>query len=62
MCLNELVLTSIENFGSFVVNGRTLTKELYEKLYQAEVEKFYLDFDNNKKIPIMVVTLEDFTL
>lgn len=59
MLLNDLVLTSLENLNVFVVNGKPLTEKTYEALYHSEVEKYYLDIDKNKMIPIMVIELTE---
>lgn len=57
MLLKELVLTSLEAFGDFEVNGKTLNKDLYEAWADTEVKNYYLDVKDGN--PYLVVTLED---
>ena len=58
MLVKELVLNSLEAFKSFKIqysycHGKvkelTLTKELYEKVADKEIDNYYLDLDENKK-------------
>ena len=58
MLVKELVLNSLEAFESFKIqysyyHGKvkemTLTKELYEKVADTEIDNYYLDIDKNKK-------------
>ncbi len=59
MLLKELVLTSLESFGDFEVNGKTLNREKYLKLADKEVENYYLDVNKETSQAYMVVKLED---
>ena len=59
MLLKELVLTSLESFGDFEVNGKILTNEEYLKLADKEVENYYLDVNKENNQAFMVVKLED---
>lgn len=59
MLLKELVLTSLESFGDFEVNGKILTNEEYLKLADKEVENYYLDVNKENHQAFMVVKLED---
>lgn len=57
MVLKELVLTSLEAFEAFEVDGKVLNRESYEQLADEEVKNYYLDVKDNAAY--MVVTLED---
>ena len=59
MILKELVLTSLESFADFEVNGKPLTRGSYEKLADKEVESFYLEVNKESGQPYMVVKLEE---
>lgn len=59
MLLKELVLNSLEQFESFVVNGKVLNQKAYEKLANEEIKNYYLDFDKENNKPYMVVNLEE---
>ena len=60
MLLKELVLTSLDSFGDFVVNGKTLDRESYLKLADRTVENFYMDVNNEDGQAYMSVKLEDY--
>ena len=69
MTLNELVLTSLEGFESFAIATKTiegkyrdvfLNDKLYEKLYDYEVEDYYLYINKKTNKPYIVVKLEDY--
>lgn len=58
MLVKDLVLNSLEAFESFKIQysycqGKvkelTLTKELYEKVADKEIESYYLDVDGNNQ-------------
>ena len=58
MLVKDLVLNSLEAFESFKIQysycqGKvkelTLTKELYEKVADKEIESYYLDMDGNNQ-------------
>lgn len=59
MVLKELILTSMDSFGDFEVNGNTLNKSLYLELADKEVKSYYLDTNKDGQA-YMVVTLEDY--
>lgn len=59
MLLKELILTSLESYADFEVNGKILTKEAYLKLADKEVLNYYLDVNKNKNTAYMVVKLEE---
>ena len=57
MVLKELVLTSIEDFATYTVDDKVLTREMYLKNDQREIKHFYVDIvDGEAKI---IVTLEE---
>lgn len=58
MLLKELVLTSLDSFGDFEVNGKILDRESYLKLADKEVENFYMDVNKETGQAYMVVKLE----
>lgn len=60
MLLKELVLTSLDSFGDFVVNGQILDCESYLKLADRTVENFYMDVNKENGQAYMVVKLEDY--
>lgn len=58
MLVKDLVLNSLETFESFKIQysycqGKikelTLTKELYEKVADKEIDNYYLDLDENNQ-------------
>ena len=59
MLLKELVLTSLESFKDFEVNGKTLNREKYLQLADKEVENYYLDVNKENNQAFMVVKLVD---
>lgn len=59
MLLKELVLTSLDSFGDFMVNGKILDRESYLKLADRTVENFYMDVNENGQA-YMSVKLEDY--
>lgn len=60
MLLKELVLTSLDSFGDFEVNGKILDRESYLKLADRTVENFYMDVNKESGQAYMVVKLEDY--
>jgi hypothetical protein len=54
-----LVLTSLDSFGDFVVNGKILDRDSYLKLADRTVENFYMDV-NEAGQAYMSVKLEDY--
>ena len=60
MLLKELVLTSLDSFSDFTVNGKTLDRESYLKLADRTVENFYMDVNNENGQAYMSVKLEDY--
>ena len=59
MLLKELILTSLEAFRNFEVNGKILTNEEYLKLADKEVENYYLDVNKKNNQAYMVVKLQE---
>ena len=59
MVLKELVLTSLDSFGDFTVNGKILDRENYLKLADKEVENFYLDVNENGQAYMSIKLEED---
>ncbi|MGN1342046.1 MAG: hypothetical protein ACI4VL_02300 [Bacilli bacterium] len=59
MLLKELVLTSLESYASFEVNGKTLNEQRYLELAYKEVENFYLDINRETGQTMMIVKLEE---
>lgn len=59
MVLKELVLTSLDSFGDFTVNGKVLDRDMYLMLADREVENFYMDVNENGQA-YMSVKLEDY--
>lgn len=59
MLLKELVLTSLDSFGDFVVNGKILDRDSYLMLADRTVENFYMDVNENGQA-YMSVKLEDY--
>lgn len=59
MLLKELVLTSLDSFGDFVVNGKILDRESYLILADRTVENFYMDVNEDGQA-YMSVKLEDY--
>lgn len=59
MLLKELVLTSLDSFGDFEVNGKILDRDSYLKLADRTVENFYMDVNENGQA-YMSVKLEDY--
>ena len=60
MLLKELVLTSLDSFGDFEVDGKNLDRESYLKLADRTVENFYMDVNKEIGQAYMVVKLEDY--
>lgn len=60
MLLKDLVLTSLDSFKDFEVNGKILNKESYLKLANMTVKNFYLDINKETNEAMAVVTLEDY--
>lgn len=60
MLLKELVLTSLDSFGDFEVDGKILDRESYLKLADRTVENFYMDVNKESGQAYMVVKLEDY--
>ena len=60
MLLKELVLTSLDAFEDFEVNGKVLTQQDYLKLADKTVKNFYLDVNKETGQAVAVVTLEDY--
>ena len=58
MVLKELVLTSLDSFGDFEVNGEILNRFSYLKLADKEVENYYMDVNKETGQAYMVVKLE----
>lgn len=58
MLLKELVLTSLDSFGDFEVDGKILDRESYLKLADKEVENYYMDVNKETGQAYMVVKLE----
>lgn len=58
MVLKELVLTSLDSFGDFTVDGKILDRENYLKLADKEVENFYMDVNENGQA-YMSIKLEE---
>lgn len=68
MLLKDLVLNGLEPFESYKlqytyykgsVKEITLTKELFEKLADKEVDNFYLDIEKNTLKPYISIKLKD---
>ena len=59
MLLKELILTSLDSFQDFEVNGKTLTEQRYLELAYKEVENFYLDINKETGQAMAVVKLEE---
>lgn len=59
MLLKELVLTSLDSFQDFEVNGKILNEKRYLKLAYKEVENFYLDINKETGQAMAIVKLED---
>ena len=59
MVLKELVLTSLDSFGDFTVNGKILDRENYLKLADKEVENFYLDVNENGQAYMSIKLVEN---
>lgn len=60
MLLKELVLTSLDSFGDFEVDGKILDRESYLKLADRTVKNFYMDVNKESGQAYMVVKLEDY--
>lgn len=58
MLLKELVLTSLDSFGDFVVNGKILDRDSYLKLADRTVENFYMDVKDGQAY--MSIKLEEY--
>lgn len=58
MLLKELILTSLDSFSDFIVNGKVLNRENYLKLAYRTIKNFYLDIIDNKAV--CVVELEEY--
>lgn len=59
MLLKELVLTSLDSFGDFTVNGKVLDRDSYLELADRTVENFYMDTNEDGRA-YMSVKLEDY--
>ena len=60
MLLKELVLTSLDSFVDFEVNGKPLDRESYEQLAYKEVHSYYMDVNKENGQAYMAVKLEDY--
>lgn len=60
MLLKELVLTSLDSFSDFTVNGKVLDRDSYLKLADRTVENFYMDVNKESGQAYMSVKLEDY--
>ena len=58
MVLKELVLTSLDSFGDFEIDGKPLDRFSYLKLADKEVENYYMDVNKETGQAYMVVKLE----
>ena len=58
MLLKDLVLTGLDSFGDFEVNGKILDRFSYLKLADKKVENFYMDVNKKTGQAYMVVKLE----
>lgn len=58
MVLKELVLNSLENLDSFIVDDKPLTPKSYEMSADYVIKNYYLDIKDNKAVA--VVTLENY--
>ena len=54
MTVKDLVLTSLESFNDFEVNGKRLTQETYLELAYNEVDSYYLDVDENNQAYMVI--------
>lgn len=59
MLLKELVLTSLDSFGDFTVNGKVLDRDSYLQLADRTVENFYMDVNDDGQA-YMSIKLEDY--
>ena len=66
MLLKDLILNSLEPFGSYKlqytyykgeIKEQPLTKELYEKLADNTINNFYLDIEKNTLKPYISIKL-----
>lgn len=64
MTVKELVLLSLENVESFEIDLGTTTKPLENSLYEAiadhEILSYYLTFDKDKNLPLIIIQLKDY--
>lgn len=64
MTVNELILTSLENLESFEIDLGTTTKalygEFYERIYNAEIDYYYLSVDKDTNQPKIIIKLKDY--
>lgn len=64
MTVKELVLTSLENLESFKIDLGTTTKPLYDEFYNQivdyEIESYYLHYDNDRHMPLVIIKLQDY--
>ena len=58
MVLKELVLNSLENLDSFIVNDKPLTDKTYGIHADYVIKNYYLDIKDNKAVA--VVALENY--
>lgn len=64
MTVRELVLISLEDLEAFEIDLGTTTKalygEFYERIYNAEIESYYLTVDHDTNKPKIIIKLKDY--
>lgn len=64
MTVNELILTSLENLEAFEIDLGTTTKALYgafyDRVYNQEIETYYLSVDRDTMQPKIIIKLKDY--
>lgn len=58
MILKELVLNSLENLDSFIVDNKPLTDKSYGILANYVIKNYYLDIKDGKAVSI--ITMENY--
>lgn len=64
MTVKELILLSLENVESFEIDLGSTTKPLDDSLYETiadyEILSYYLTFDKDRNLPLIIIQLKDY--